>query len=101
MDKILTLRYNIIAKTEELAKKNNSEAVHDFRKKGIELPFVDVDEQLAQLAENYDNISRVRRLITIQQIRNRLFELCNLCVYGMNVREFASHEPGDRTPQRR
>jgi hypothetical protein len=79
-------------------KKKNKEVVFGFRNKDIELAFVDVDEQLAQLAKNYDNISKVRRLITIQQIRNRLFELCNLCVYGMNIRDFASHEPGDKTP---
>lgn len=83
---------------EYLAKKKNSEPVHDFRNKDIHLVFVYVDEQLAELARNYDNISKVRRLITIQQIRNRLFELCNLCVYGMNIRDFASHEPGDKTP---
>ena len=85
MDKILTLRYNLIGGS--------------GKKKDIQLAFIDVDEQLAQLARDYDSISKVRRLITIQEIRNRLFELCNLCVHNMNIREFVSHEPGDETPQ--
>jgi|SRR5215216_3756757 len=81
-----------------LAKKKQIEGSGDFSKKNIELAFVEVDDQLKQLANNFDNMSKVRRLITIQQIRNRLFELGNLCVHDMDVREFASHESGDKTP---
>jgi hypothetical protein len=81
-----------------LSKKKQLEGSGDFRKKNIELEFVEVDTQLKQLANNFDNMSKVRRLITIQQIRNRLFELGNVCVHRMDVRKFASHEPDDKTP---
>jgi|SRR5215216_3927412 len=80
-----------------LATKKAKEGLIDFRKEEIHLAFADIDEQLAQLAKS-DNISKVRRLITIQEIRNRLFELCSKCLYNLNVREFASHEPGSQTP---
>jgi hypothetical protein len=81
-----------------LSKKKQLEGSGDFSKKNIELAFVEVDTQLKQLANNFDNMSKVRRLITIQQITNRLFELGNVCVHRMDVRKFASHEPGDKTP---
>jgi hypothetical protein len=79
-------------------RKKKLEPVSDFGKKDLELTFVEVDDQLAELATSYDTISKVRRLITIQQIRSRLFELCNLCVHGLDIRAYASHKPGDKTP---
>jgi hypothetical protein len=97
MEKRLTLNYKHIARTEGLAKNKKLEAVPDFRKQNIHLAFADMDEQLKQLAFG-GNISHVRRITTIHQIRNRLFELCNQCLYGLDVREFASHEPDDKTP---
>src|SRR5215217_6734470 len=81
-----------------LAKKKHIEGSGDFSKKNIELAFVEVDTQLKQLANNFDNMSKVRRLITIQQVRNRLFELGGVCVHRMDVRGFASHDHDDLTP---
>jgi hypothetical protein len=98
MGRLPPVSFKRYSKTGYLAKNRNPGPVFDFSKQNIELVFVDVDEQLAQLAKNYDNISKVRRLITIQEIRNRLFELYNLCLHGMDIRGFASHEPGDKTP---
>jgi hypothetical protein len=89
---------NPLFASKNLAKNNRIESFNDFRKNDIELAFVDVDEQLKQLAFNDEYMSRVRRIAIIQQIRNRLFELYNEWLYGLNVREFASHEPGDKTP---
>jgi hypothetical protein len=80
-----------------LAKKNKIEGSDDFSKKNIKLAFADVDEQLKQLAQD-DSMSKVRRFITIQEIRNRIFEVGSLYVHHMDVRKFASHEPADKTP---
>jgi hypothetical protein len=97
MEKRLALRYKHSTESGYLATNKNLEALPSFRKEDIHLTFIDVDNQLKHLAEN-DNISKVRRFITIQEIRNRLFELCNLCIHGMDIHAFASHEPGDKTP---
>ena len=100
IEKRLTLRYKHIAESESIAKKKRLEAVPNFRKKDIELAFVDIDQQSKQLAEQYGSISKVRAIITIQEIRNRLFEdIYNRGLYnGFDVRAFASHEPGEKTP---
>ena len=85
--------------SEVVAKKKDLESQPDFGKKNIELAIVDIDTQLLQLAKDYGNISKVRAIITIQQIRKRLFEeVFNQCLNGLDVRWFASHGPGDTTP---
>lgn len=98
IEKRLTVSYKHTAKNEGFAKNKNQEALHNFRKEDIHLAFVDADEQLAQLAQNIDELSNVRRFITIQEIRQRLHWLCNLWLYQSDTRTFASHEPGDLTP---
>jgi|SRR5918996_3407174 hypothetical protein len=57
----------------------------------IALVFVDVDQRLRELAEVHrqGNISKVRHFILLQEIRNSLFELCNLCLYNLDIHEFA------------
>jgi hypothetical protein len=88
------------SKNEGLAKNKNLETVANFRRKDIERAFADVDDQLKQLAEQHrqGNISKTKHLIIVQEIRNRLFELCSLAIHNMDVRRFASHEPGSKTP---
>jgi uncharacterized Fe-S radical SAM superfamily protein PflX len=98
MENSETLPFIVSTENGDLSKNKNVETLPDFQKDKIQEAFVDVDCQLKQLAQNYDNLSKVRRLITIQEIRNRLFEVCNLCVHDMDVRRFASHGPGDKTP---
>ena len=97
MEKRLSLRYKHSSESGYLATNKSLETVPNFRKNDIELAFVDIDEQLKQLAFD-DNISRVRQITITQQVRNRLFELYNEWLYDLNVHEFASHEPGDKTP---
>ena len=98
IEKRLTVSYKHTAETGSLATNKKQETLHNFSKKDIPLDFVALDQDLSDLANNYDKISKVRFLIIVQQIRNKLFELCNLRVYDMDIRQFASHEPGDRTP---
>ena len=84
----------------DLAKNKRQEADLDFKKQNIYLAFVDICEQLKQLAQAHldGNISKTRHFITIQEITNRIFEAANEALYGINMHEFASHEPGDKTP---
>src|SRR5215218_8960292 len=92
------LRHEYFSKTGDLATNNCLERRANFRKEGIQHAFVDIDEQLKQLVKSYDEISKVRRFIIIQEIRNRLYELCSVCLYELDTNKFASHEPGSQTP---
>ena len=100
IEKRLTVSYKHTAENEGLAKKKKQETLHNFRNEDIHLAFVDADQQLKQLAQRHleGNISKTRHFITVQEIRDQLFQLCNLVLYGLNVRDFCSHEPGDKTP---
>ncbi len=91
-------RYKYFSKTRDLATNNCSERCITFRKEDVQRAFIDIDEQLKQLTKSYDDISKVRRFIIIQEIRNRLYELCCMCLYGLDTRKFASHKPGSQTP---
>jgi hypothetical protein len=94
------LPFIVSTKNGDLATNKSIEALPDFQKNKIQETFVDIDAQLKEIAELHrqGNISKTRHFIIIQQIRNRLFELYNLGIHDLDVRRFASHEPGDKTP---
>jgi uncharacterized metal-binding protein len=86
---------NFAFRSKSSSKKKKLEGVTDFRKNKIEDAFVEVDYQLIAIA-SCKNMEQVRR--HIPNIRAQMFELYNYCVHGLNIREFASHQPDDKTP---
>jgi hypothetical protein len=92
------MQHKYFSKTRDLSTNNCSKRRAKFRKEDLQCAFVDIDEQLKQLNNSYDDISKVRRFITIQEIRNRLYEVCSVYLYRLDTRKFASHEPGSQTP---
>jgi hypothetical protein len=78
-----------------LARKKNIGSLAGLRKNKIELAFIDVESQLKQLGQIQD-LKQAGWFV--YNIRNHLSELYNKYIYYFDVRNFASHEPGDNTP---
>ena len=94
MIKSSDLYYKHFLRAGDLSTKKSFRQSPSFHQHDIELAFVDIDLQLKQLADEHleGKISKTRHVITVQEIRNRLWQLYNWSAHDFDVVGFAGHD---------